>query len=402
MNPQLEDVNIRPKIPIVVNSIRIRSEVVSGTLSTTFPVASNEGLLRDIQRNILGRWTAAVTSRGTLSGQLQCYDRTFAYTGRLVPVSGSTTESECVVHLDTKATSPIRLRIHLRRNGPTSGSLSVAVCKLTGTEVLLADRAEYASSRLMAARDLAGPVLEAKYTASFDPPYVGTAYSDTLKGCGYMTANYLAKSGLCTVMGRLPDGVSVVASFSPSAEGGRNVLPLFTQRLTAGVPNFKFRGSLQVVPGQANFGSLKWYRAAQTVTIQGGTTSTAEFDGILGTVLSSWTPPAKGGVLGPFVPGLGTGIVYIGTLDANVFQLSATNSTTNFYSIYNYNSLKISLRFTPLDGTFLANYSDTSFGNTFRREFRGVCVQSGTTSWVRGYSARGAASLPVVVVPYIR
>ena len=254
----------------------------------------------------------------------------------------------------------------------------------------------------MAARDLAGPVLEAKYTASFDPPYVGTAYSDTLKGCGYMTANYLAKSGLCTVMGRLPDGVSVVASFSPSAEGGRNVLPLFTQRLTAGVPNFKFRGSLQVVPGQANFGSLKWYRAAQTVTIQGGTTSTAEFDGILGTVLSSWTPPAKGGVLGPFVPGLGTGIVYIGTLDANVFQLSATNSTTNFYSIYNYNSLKISLRFTPLDGTFLANYSDTSFGNTFRREFRGVCVQSGTTSWVRGYSARGAASLPVVVVPYIR
>ncbi|MCX8510619.1 MAG: peptidylprolyl isomerase, partial [Chthoniobacteraceae bacterium] len=142
MNPLQEDVNIRPKIPIVVNSIRVRSEVVSGTLSTTFPVASDEGLLRDIQRNILGRWTVAVSSRGTFSGQLQCYDRTFAYTGRLVPVAGSTTESECVVHLDTKAASPIRVRIHLRRNGPTSGSLSVAVCKLTGTEVLLGDRAE--------------------------------------------------------------------------------------------------------------------------------------------------------------------------------------------------------------------------------------------------------------------
>ena len=396
MNPLLEDVNIRPKIPIVVNSIRIRSEVISGTLSTAFPVASDEGLLRDIQRNILGRWHVATTSRGTLSGQLQCYDRTFAFTGRLLPVAGSTSESECVVHLDTKATTPIRVRIHLRRNGPTSGSLGIVVCKLDGTDANLSVRTENASSTLMAARDLAGPVLDAKYTASFDPPYVGTAYSDTLKGCGYMTVNYLANSRLCTALARLADGVSVVASFTPSAEGGRNVLPLFSQRLTTGVPNFKFRGSLQVVPGQANFGSLKWYRASKTVNIQGGTTSSAEFDGILGTVLSSWTPPAKSGVLGPFVSGLDR-IVYIGTLDANVFRLSATNSTTTFYS--NYNSLKISLRFTPLDGTFLANYSDTSLGNSFRREFRGVCVQSGTTSWVRGYSARGAASLPVVMIP---
>ena len=401
MNPLLEDVNIRPKTPIVINSIRIRSEVISGTLSTTFPVASNEGLLRDIQRNILGRWTVAVTSRGTLSGQLQCYDRTFAYTGRLVPVAGSTTESECVVHLDTKAASPIRVRIHLRRNGPTTGSLAVAVCKLTGTEVLLADRAENVSSRLMAARDLVGPVLEAKYTASFDPPYLGSTYSDTLKGCGYMTANYLAKSGLCTVMGRLPDGVSVVASFSPSAEGGRNVLPLFTQRLTAGVPNFKFRGSLQVVPGQVNFGSLKWYRAAQTVSIQGGTTSAAEFDGILGTVLSSWTPPAKGGILGPFAANAGGGVIWVGSLaaqnaNANGFQLSTANTSTSFWL----NPSNMSLRFNPLDGSFLGNYQDNSGVSIVRRTFQGVCLQSGSASLTRGFSFRLGESLPVTVVPY--
>jgi peptidyl-prolyl cis-trans isomerase B (cyclophilin B) len=390
-----------PNVYPTLQSVRIRSEIVSGTLSATYPASSVEGLLRDLERNILGAYKVSLGTRGTLSGQLQCYNRTLSFSGRLLPVAGSTTESEFVTHLDTKAVTPIRVRIRVRRDSATGGSASVLVNKLDGTDATLSNRIENAASALMAARDLVGPVLEAKYTASFDPPYLGTAYSDTLQGYGYMTANYLAKSGLCTVMGRLPDGVSVVASFAPSAEGGRNVLPLFTQRLTAGVPNFKFRGSLQVVPGQANFGSLKWYRAAQTVSIQGGTTSAAEFDGILGTVLSSWTPPAKGEVLGPFAANAGGGVIWVGSLaaqnaNANGFQLSTANTSTSFWL----NPSNMSLRFNPLDGSFLGTYQDNTGVSMVRRAFQGVCLQSGSASLTRGFSFRLGESLPVTVVPY--
>ncbi|MEI6873079.1 MAG: peptidylprolyl isomerase, partial [Verrucomicrobiota bacterium] len=269
---------IHPKIPITINSIRIRSEVASGTLSAVYPAVTDEGLLRDGSRNILGKYKATLSTRGTLSGQLQCYNRTLSFSGRLLPVAGSSTESECVAHLDTKAATPIRVRIRVRRTSATGGSMSVVVNKLDGTDTTLSNRTENAASALMAARDLAGPVLGEQYTLSMNVPSVA---SGTLGGCGYMTFKYLAKSRLCIAQGRLADGVAVVASFSPSTEGGRDVLPVFSQRFLAGVPSFRFRGSMQVVQNQASSGSFQWYRAAQTEPVV-----TGSFDMALGAVIS--------------------------------------------------------------------------------------------------------------------
>ena len=278
--------------------------------------------------------------------------------------------------------------------------MSVMVNKLDGTDTTLSNRTENAASALMAARDLAGPVLGEQYTLSMNVPSVA---SGTLGGCGYMTFKYLAKSRLCIAQGRLADGVAVVASFSPSTEGGRDVLPVFSQRFLAGVPSFRFRGSMQVVQNQASSGSFQWYRAAQTEPVV-----TGSFDMALGAVISKWTAPSTGKILGPFSSTQGIGLIQIGTLSINAFQIAANNSSTTPKSILRisgkyysgFDSEGISLRFTPQDGTFLGTYIDQSLGTQFRREFRGVCVQSGTASQIWGYSLRNGASLPVVMVPY--
>ena len=382
-----------PNVYPTLQSVRIRSEIVSDTLSATYPASSVEGLLRDLERNILGKYKVSLSTRGTLSGQLQCYNRTLSFSGRLLPVAGSATESECVTHLDTKAATPIRVRIRVRRNSATGGSMSVVVNKLDGTDATLSNRTENAASALMAARDLAGPALGEQYTLTMDPPSVA---SGTLGGCGYMTFKYLSKSRLCIAQGRLADGVAVLASFSPSTEGGRDVLPLFSQRLLAGVPTFKFRGSMQVVQNQESYGALQWYRAAQTAPVVTGT-----FDTALGAVISKWTAPNAGQILGPFSVNGGIGLIKIGTLPFNAFQISANNSSTTFLSnliiggsLYsNLNSQGISLRFSPQDGTFIGTYPDKSEGTTFRREIRGVCVKSPSQSWIRGYSLRNGSSV---------
>ena len=378
---------------ITINSIRIRSEIVSGTLSASYPAASCEGLLHDVGRNILGKYRVTLSTRGTVSGQLQCYNRTLSFSGRLLPVAGSATESECVTHLDVKAATPVRLRLRLRRTGATGGSMSVLVNKLDGSDAVLGNRTENADSTLMAARNLAGPALGERYTLTMDAPSVE---SGTLGACGYMTFNYLSKSKLCVAMGRLPDGVFVVASFSPGTEGARDVLPLFSQRFLAGAPSFKFRGNMQVAQNQVSYGSLQWYRAAQTAPVATGT-----FDTALGAALSRWTPPTTGQIFGPFAAATGNiGLIWIGTLQMNAFQLTAGKSAATPYP--GYDTAGISLRFTPQDGTFIGTYSDQSTGTPFRREFRGVCVQSGTTSWTRGYSLRNGISLPVVMLPYVQ
>jgi peptidyl-prolyl cis-trans isomerase B (cyclophilin B) len=399
-----------PNVYPTLQSVRIRSEIVSDTLSATYPASSVEGLLRDLERNILGAYKVSLGTRGTLSGQLQCYNRTLSFSGRLLPVAGSTTESEFVTHLDTKAVTPIRVRIRVRRDSATGGSASVLVNKLDGTDATLSNRIENAASALMAARDLAGPALGEQYTLSMNAPSV---VSGTLGGCGYLTFKYLSKSRLCIALGRLADGVAVVFSFSPSTEGGRDVLPVFSLRFLAGAPSFKFRGSIQVVQNQASFGSLQWYRAAQTVPVVTGT-----FDTTLGAVISKWTAPSTGQILGPFSATQGIGLIQVGTSPENAFQLGTTpinafqiavnNSATtpkgiirigsNYYS--GFDSEGISMRFIPQDGTFVGTYLDQSLGTKFRREFRGVCVQSGSASQIWGYSFRNGTSLPVVMIPY--
>ncbi len=384
---------IHPKTPITINSIRIRSEVVSGTLSATYPASSVEGLLRDLERNILGKYKVSLSTRGTLSGQLQCYNRTLSFSGRLLSVAGSATESECVTHLDTKAATPIRVRIRVRRNSATGGSMSVVVNKLDGTDTTLSNRTENAASALMAARDLAGPALGEQYTLTMDPPSVA---SGTLGGCGYMTFKYLSKSRLCIAQGRLADGVAVLASFSPSTEGGRDVLPLFSQRFLAGVPTFKIRGSMQVLKNQESIGALQWYRAAQTAPVVTGT-----FDTALGALISKWTAPISGQTLGPLAKATyNLGFVYVGTLNGVAFQLTPNTSAATFFP--DYNPTRVSLKFSPQDGTFMGNYVDNSAGTSFRREFRGACVQLGTSStyWVRGYSPRSGSSLRVDILPH--
>jgi hypothetical protein len=266
---------------------------------------------------------------------------------------------------------------------------------------------EIASTALYAAAELTNPVVSSQHTVSFDPPIIGydqsnrPVYSDTLQGSGFISLKYLARTGVCTIAGRLPDGHSITGSVEPRTEGARDILPIYFSGQPAGALNSKLSGNLQFAANSATRGNLLWHRAAVT-----GSNPSPALDALLSWIMSKWIPPLQGQALGPFSYGSSpkVGLIQLRTLllDQNatfdVFDIGAANTTTTFWS--NYNSSGISLRFNPSDGTFTGSYPDRSSGKLLRRTFDGICVQSGFGAQIQGFSYQLGTSSGVVIIPY--
>ncbi len=402
--------NSAPLSRLVVNSVRIRSEVISGTLATTYPPGTVGGLLRNYDRNIVGSYQIAITSKGALSGQFQYYGRTGAFAGKLTPVSGTPAESECIVHMDPKAAVPLRVRIRLRRPAATGGTVSVVVCALNSDSTDITRRSDVTDATLgAAASELAIPTLNSHYTVAFEAPVtsVGAAF-EGVSGKGFLTVNFHSATGLCSVTGRLADNRAITLSTVTSSEGGRRVLPIHFHELTAqnlalralfptvplgnwsGIATaFRLVGGLEVLASgdaetqdPANYRYLTWYRQAQTTGV------TTAIDGFLLATMAPWTPPTAGHFLSPFVVTSGAGHISSVNLSTTGFQLARTNTTASFPT----NPWGVLLKFTPSDGTFQGSFAEP---NGSRRTFQGVCLQGAGFSKLTGFSLGTSTSLPV-------
>lgn len=216
-----------PLTRLAVNSVRIRSEEIpdSAPVSYTVPFTSGmaNGLLRNFDRNIFGSFQLSFTKTGSLSGQFEYFGRRSAFAGKLSPIAGSTSESECTVLVDSKALFPLRVRVRARRAKQTGATISITVCGLNSDNAdpsKATDKNDYTLA--CGSTELAIPDLSNRYTAVLKP----NGFANGL-GSAFLALNFFKASGLCIASGKLPDGRSLAFSKVPSNEGGRYVFPVF-------------------------------------------------------------------------------------------------------------------------------------------------------------------------------
>ncbi len=428
---------------LAVNSVRIRSEEITDTprvaYAALFPSGMAHGLLRNFDRNIFGSYQLSFTKTGTLSGQLEYFGRRSSFTGKLTPVAGSTSESECSVLIDSKAAFPLRVRIRLRRVAATGASVSITLCGLNTDNADLSKATDLNDSTLVSgATELAIPNLGSRYTAVLKPNGLSN-----IRGSAFLALNFLKTSGVCIASGKLPDGRALAFSKVPTNEGGRYMLPVFICELTKAnealrsifpsVPlanwqgvyrNLWLTGGLEMRPSGdpadisppaaptreatqtdaqytstpafvayqtayaaysnwlTNLSYLYWYRQAIPAN-----SVPSEQNGLLISTMAPWTPPATGIVLAPFRTNAGAGRILGENLASTAFQVSRTNTTTTFGA----NPSGVILRFNPLDGTFQGSYA----ADGGRLSFYGVNVTGSGYTKSSGFAIKAGASIPV-------
>ncbi len=407
----------KPVERLVINSVRVSSEPVAGAYSTRYPAVSVSGVLRDIDRTILGSYHLAISASGLLSGRIQCYGRTTAIVGKLTPVGASTSEAQALIYVDPSAKSPLKpakLVVSLRRTGAATGTVSLLVKQLEGSDDNLSLRAESTENVLRASRELTTPSLSERYTVSMDRPTTAGAYNAALQGSGYMTVRILSNTKVCTVYGRLPDGSAVSAGGAVSSEGGgsRDVFNLYLEGQAAGGVGSTLSGVLQFFTDVYSSGQLSWHRRALP-----GSSSSDAVDLTVAYYLSKWTPPTSGSVLAPFTRTFSSsstdhvGAIQFGSiffnysmsfadllLASDTFSLSSTGFTPLFYS--DSHTKRTVLKFSPSSGAFVGSYLDTSSSVRVMRGFEGVCVQSGSTSLtIRGLTLSSGSIAGVAIAP---
>jgi peptidyl-prolyl cis-trans isomerase B (cyclophilin B) len=420
-----------PLSPIVINSVRVRSELVAGTPAARmrFQPGTLGGLLRRTDRNqdVCGSYQLEVTSGGAFSAQIQYYGRRNAFTGVMLQNTLSIPEADYVGKLDPTAAFPLRIRLHARQTAASTTSIVLSVGGLNPDGSDLLD-----STLAVAAGEVSSPsTLAERYTVAFDVPLVqtgtsatgeavtGPRYSD-LRGVGYLTANVRPSTGLALVTGRLQDNSSFTVARPVSNEGGRYLLPLFVHELQAAVESrrasfpsvalsdwgpeafsfnvFRFRlvAALELPPKPSlpqpvnNPGSyLIWYREAKTVGPVRSQLAT-----FLPAVVTAWTPPASGQALSPFAAGAKAQLL-ADAAPTGKFQITKTNTA----GVFEASSSAPQLRVNPVDGTFQGSFVDTSLAARPRRTFQGVLLQKEGINKGVGFLLTEKASVPVVLAP---
>lgn len=231
--------NETPVNRLAVNSIRIRSEEISGTppvvYSSAFASGMANGLLRNFDRNIFGSYQLSFTKTGTLSGQFEYFGRRSSFTGKLIPVPGSPSQSECAVLIDSKAAIPLRVRIRTRRAAATGASVSITVSGLNAPNADLSQATDQNDSTLACGTtELAIPALGNRYTAVLKANGL-----NNIRGSAFLALNFLKTSGMCIGTGKLPDGRAIAVSKVPTNEGGRYVLPVFLFELPKNIEAYR-------------------------------------------------------------------------------------------------------------------------------------------------------------------
>lgn len=441
----LQQIEARPKNakdlpldPIVIHSVRVRSEFTAGTVASRmrFQPGTIGGLLRKTDRNqdVCGSYQLQVSSSGAFSAQIQYYGRRKVFAGAMIQDKPTAPEADYVGTLDRYvgspprlAGAPLRVRLHARQTAGSPVSFVLSVGGLKPDDSDLVD-----STLAVASGEVASQLtLADRYTAAFDTPLVQTGTSATgavltgpryqdLRGIGYLTANVRALTGLALVNGRLQDGASFTLARPVSNEGGRFLLPLFFHELQAvaesqrdvfpdisladwsstyfnfGVFRFRLVAALELppkpsLPQPANVSGnyLICYRDAKTAGSVLSRIAT-----YLPVGIAAWTPPVPGQRLSPFALGVKAQLS-VETAQVGKFQVARTNAA----GLFDAGSSVPQLRFNPVDGTFQGSYFDTSLAAKPRRTFQGVLLQKEGVNKGVGFTLTESASVPVVLAP---
>lgn len=390
-----------PSQRTVLKSVRIRSEITSGTIGSGYPAGAFSGLLRNHNRqdspakSVLGRYNITLTSNGLFSGLITYFARQISFTGKLKALNSSGTENECVVILDQKSLVPLKLTIHLRRTSPTGGNLSVVVCSLNpdGTD-------ETDATMATGATDSTRPSLASdRFTTTLSTENNSGSFSD-IRGYGLMTVRYLQNTGICNVSAKLPDNRSLTYSSVAGTEGIRKVLPIYILEASKALSSqqsqfgtvsqfqwpllqdpvdfpFVLRGEVELTDTSKIPPTNTTPKAKYLYWLRNNQTTGAirhEISGHLYPRTAPWTRPASNTFPAPFLATSGTANIQVGTVAAGTFTLSKSTGTATFRP----NANALSLKLNTTDGTFSGTFLDKSKGTAVRRTFQGVCLGGGS------------------------
>jgi len=452
--------NETPVNRLAVNSVRIRSEEVSGTpsvvYSSAFASGMASGLLRNFDRNIFGSYQMSLTKTGTLSGQFEYFGRRSSFTGKLTPVPGSTSESECTVLIDSKAPFPLRVRIRTRRSTASGASISITVSGLNADNADLSKATDQNDTTLASgATELAVPDLTNRYTALLKANGL-----NNVRGAAFLALNVLKTSGMCIATGKLPDGKALAFSKVPTNEGGRYTLPIFLFELPKNIETYRsqfptimlaywqyvghpqgplmigqlpfkmsfcLKGALEIrtsgdptdisapvppsrgtVETDADYVSTQAFADYQTAyaAYSNWITNLSNLYWYRQAITTSPIPAEQSGFListmAPWTPpATGTAVLAPFRTSSGAGRILGENlastafqiSRTNTTTTFGANPSGIILRFNPLDGTFQGSYA----ADGGRLSFYGINVTGSGYTKSSGFAIKSGASIPVTL-----
>jgi peptidyl-prolyl cis-trans isomerase B (cyclophilin B) len=429
-----------PSTRLVINSVRIRSEIASET--PKYQSGEVGGLLRSYDRSVsAGKYRVALNSGGSFSGRLQLWGRQCSFSGTLAALSSSALEKEGVVLADPRSKAPLRVRVRVRQSASLKNSVTVSVCDVTsaGADVLngtqVVGSGELAASSVQSAR-FSAPVLTTggtissaslngllatRYNVGFSQAILGSgslALAE-MKGSGYLTVGLTPSTGLCVVSGKLADARALSFSEPVANEGGRISLSVCNHESSYAVTSLtsvdlsvlsrlpyvhRLAGVLElprtnsmvsdgVMMTLSSSGSLASYTSVSNYLYwqQGPRTSGVIKNQIPGAFLlptvTAWRAPKSGTMLNPFSADKPAQLTINGGTVGN-FTVSNTNTAALFSST----SGSVLLKFDPAKGTFSGTH------NT--KAFQGVLLQPvGSKGRGVGFSLTDSASVPVAIAP---
>lgn len=436
---------------LVVNSIRIRSEIVTATPKETpkYQAGTVGGLLRPIDRSLnIGKYALTLNASGSFSGRFQYWGRTGSFTGKLPALTADGMEKEVIVAVDSQSLAPLNVHVRVRHSATSKNSVSIAVYGrakdgsdiVDGTQVVATSELAAASSLSTAfatptlttggslQASARNSLLSTRYNVGFYQAILanGATALPELKGNGFLTLGITASTGGCTGTGRLADNRSISFSDPVSNEGGRMSVSMcyhetpYAASAFTGVSLgtlasvayvYRLSGVLELpkndsvvadgtmktlvsggtlVPYTSLSSYLFWQQGPRTTEV-----IKKQIDGayLLPTV-TAWRAPASGTTLNPFTTGKSVQFA-VDALSAGTFQVSKTNSVTFLKP-----SVGTTLSFNSANGTFSGTYKTIS-GTNKTKSFQGVMLQSvGPFSGKGvGFSLTDSASVPVLITP---
>jgi peptidyl-prolyl cis-trans isomerase B (cyclophilin B) len=449
-----------PLAPIVIRSIRVRSELPEGTPASRmlFQPGTYSGLLRPPDRNqdhfgnllvaynqgayngelyrgpllsfdknmdCRGSYQISLTRGGAFSAQVQYYGRRSTFAGVLRQNLSSLREADYTGKLDPASAAPIRVKVRARETpqGTATVALEVLQVGLDGLD-LEDESACIANGALPNQSSLAE-----RYTVELASPVASHVKSDVapadpaLAGAGFLTVNVRAATGLALVTGKLPDNTGFTFSRSVSNEGGRMTLPVYMHDLQR---DFETRR-----PEFASFNLSDWYSLLKYFNFP---YFKNHFVGVLELPPKPTLPlpqntsgnwliwvregkqngPTPGQIMAYVVPQVaswsppGVGQTLSPFRPSSPAQLLNNGTLIGTYRVAKSNASALftsagssvpQLRFNPVDGTFQGSFFDTSLAARPRRTFQGVLLQKEGINKGVGFTLTESASVPVVLAP---
>lgn len=438
-----------PANRLVVNSIRIRSEMAS--LTPKYQAGTVSGLLRPVDRSMnVGKYSLTLNSSGGFSGRFQYWGRTGSFAGNLPALTADVMEKEVIAVADSTSVAPLNVHVRVRQSVDFKNSVSIAVYSsqngadiVDGTQVIatseLADpgtlNAAFATPTPTTGGALQSSaqnsLLSTRYNIGFFQAIVVNPTTrqyelalSELRGNGFLTLAINSLTGGCTGLGKLADNRAISFSDPVSNEGGRMSVSMCYHETPYPASAFTSIGTLASVPYYYRLSGVLELPKNDSV-VADGTMKTLSSDGTLVpyTSLSSylfwqqasrpqeviknqiggayllptvtaWRGPAVGTTMNPFTAGKSAQMNVDG-VSSGTFGVAPTTSSTKTKMTVTFSKAPTgtTLTFNPENGTFSGKYNS--------KDFQGLMLQPlGPFSGKGvGFSLTESASVPVLITP---